>query len=317
MAYQTGTAKNVADLLTKLSDFANSLGWSTNKLTSTALFINNADGYWAMEFKDGLLFTIAATGYDGTRDCFNQPGSSSVNSYANVKTCTSQLGTGDYVSYDFFGTSQYLHICVQIKNEVFRHFGMGTLNKEGEYTGGQYAFGTYLNYGSYYIGELSSYHVFGFSHGAQSYGPVLRADRIAGGHASPWYFINDYREDYAKLDKSAYGAYMLTNGRADGYWNHPDVWLLISSQSNFGQAVIPVPNAPIALCKDGLFRRLGVLPDRYQCRLNNIYPRQRLQINGESWMFIPSAKYQKGNPSVSADKSDNSGEYGVAYRIVE
>lgn len=317
MAYQTGTAKNVADLLTKLSDFAESLGWSINKHTTTALFINNTDGYWAIEFKDNLLFTIAATGYDSTRDCFNQPGSSSVNSYANVKTCTSQLGTGDYVSYDFFGTSQYLHICIQIKNEVFRHFGVGTLNKEGDYTGGQYAFGTYIDTSSYDIGKLNDSHAFGFSTGRRSYGPVLRADSIGGSSATPWYFVNSTIERYDNLNKKEFGRYMLTNGRADGYDLHPDTRLLVFSQSKFGQAVIPVPNAPIAHCEDGLFRRLGTLPDRYQCRLNGIHPRQKLEINGETWMFIPSAKYQQDNPSKSADESDNSGEYGVAYRIVE
>ena len=50
---------------------------------------------------------------------------------------------------------------------------------------------------------------------------------------------------------------MLTNGRADNAQHHPECLLLVNSQSKFGNMLLPVPNAPIAHCKDNLFRRLG------------------------------------------------------------
>ena len=34
-------------------------------------------------------------------------------------------------------------------------------------------------------------------------------------------------------------------------------------------------------------------------------------------MFVPSAQYQPASTSIAAEGSENSGEYGVAYRIIE
>ena len=62
MAYQTGTATNVTDLLSKLAEFAVNLNWTIQKNSTNVLYLSNADGYWALEFKDDMLFVIASTG---------------------------------------------------------------------------------------------------------------------------------------------------------------------------------------------------------------------------------------------------------------
>lgn len=318
MAYQTGTATNVTELLKKLADFAVAQNWTINKNEDNALYLSNADGYWALEFKDKMLFVIACTGINKNRDCFNQPGASCNNTYSKVKTRVSHLDAGKFVSYDFFGTPQYLHVCVQYQGERFRHFGLGTLNKEGQYAGGQYAFGTTLyESGDRRAKRGSSHTTLGMADGYNEYGPVVRADNLAGDKRKPWYLQADGRYQYDTLSKSEYGCYMLTNGTAFNYEHHPDYMLLVQSISKFGQLVIPVANAPIAHCVDNLFRRLGTVPDRFECRMVGIVPRQKMQINGDTWMFIPGAQYQPGNPSQAPDGDDNSGEYGVAYRIIE
>ncbi|MCL7790301.1 hypothetical protein, partial [Pasteurella multocida] len=260
MAYQTGTATSVVILLEKLKDFAQSQNWTIHKHTATQLFLKNNEGYWALEFKDKLLFTIACTGFDDSRDVFNQPGSSAnpQSAFQQVKTATSHLENGNFVTYDFFGTSQYLHVVVQIGAERFRHFGIGTLDKEGVYTGGQYAFGTYMQKG---YERYNSYdHNFGFSAGAKSFLPVLRADGLAGETKSPWYFcpFDAWVKDIAEKD---FGKALLTLGRAAMYTtdrtSHPDLKLVDWSQSKFGQMLIPCPHSLIAHCKDGVLRRLG------------------------------------------------------------
>ena len=315
MAYQTGTATDINDLFNKLADFAIALNWRINKHSTNSLYLNNKDGYWALEFKDKMLFTLVCTGYDKDRDAFNQPGASCNHNLKNCKTQTTHLDEGNYVGYDFFGTAQYLHVVVQYQAERFRHFGIGTLNKEGEYTGGQYAFGTYVYYSDYERPRLSNYHTYGFSAGYDDRGPVLRADNIAGDTRSPWYFTPHSQYDWDNIRKNEYGNYLLTLGRIDSYQHHPDAFLLSVSQSQFGQALIPCPHSLIGQCKDGLFRRFGVIADRYECKMVGVLPRQKLQINGESWMIIPSAQYQTESPAPAGN--DNSGQFGVAYRIVE
>jgi hypothetical protein len=318
MAYQTGTATNVADLLSKLAEFAVKLNWTIQKNSTNVLYLSNAEGYWALEFKDKMLFVIASTGVDKNRDCFNQPGASCNNTYSKVKTRVSHLDSGKFVSYDFFGTAQYLHVCVQYQAAKFRHFGLGTLNKEGQYTGGQYAFGTTLYESGYERRKLdSSRTTLGMADGYNEYGPVVRADNLAGDTRSPWYFQADGRYQYDTLNNKEHGCYMLTNGSVFNYTHHPESMLLKQSQSKFGQLVIPVANTPIAHCIDNLFRRLGTIPDRFESLLVGIAPRQKIQINGDTWIFIPGAQYQAGNPSQAPDGDDNSGEYGVAYRIIE
>ena len=188
-------------------------------------------------------------------------------------------------------------MCSSDLAERFRHFGFGTLNKEGQYTGGQYVFGTTVNNSTYNRPRLNDYHTFGMSSGDNSYGPAVRADKIGGDTRAPWYFCADSRYEYA-LPSSETGCYMLTNGRADDREHNPDRMLLTHSQSKFGQLAMPVPNAVIAQCKDNLFRRLGTVPDRYECKIVGIVPRQKLQINGETWMFVPSAQYSVDRKSV-------------------
>lgn len=317
MAYQTGTADNTADLLNKLKGFASAQGWSINKSQDNLLYLRQGANYWALEVQDDNLYVIACTGFNDKKDCFEQPGASCQNSLHETKTCVTHLNAGAFVSYDFFGNAQYLHVCVQYTRGRFRHFGIGTLNKEGDYTGGQYAFGTYIAEG-YERRRNNASHVYGMSSGSRSSGAVVRADKLAKDTRTPWYFVGyNYNEDYTNLDNNERGCYMLTNGRADNAQHHPECLLLINSQSKFGNMLLPVPNAPIAHCKDNLFRRLGTVPDRYECRMRGVIPRQILTINDERWMIVPAAQYQPANVDLAPDGEEFSGEYGVAYRIIE
>ncbi|HHE3478054.1 TPA: hypothetical protein ACPDJE_000437 [Pasteurella multocida] len=320
MAYQTGTASSVAILLEKLKEFAETQNWTINKHTATQLFLKNNEGYWALEFKNNLLFTLVCTGFDGNYDAFNQPGNSANSQFAyrQVRTATSHLENGNFVTYDFFGTSQYLHVVVQIEAERFRHFGIGTLHKEGEYTGGQYAFGTYLVNREEY--DNSDSHSFGFSNGNNEFGPVVRAENLGGGTKSPWYFAS-YDGYISDLSTSGFGMCVVSLGRAVMFNHkktiHPDARLVAFSQSKFGQILIPCPHSLFAHCRDGIFRRLGILPERYECRMVGISPRQIITIAGERWMIIPSAQYNGNGQQYSERGRDNSGIQGVAYRIVE
>lgn len=317
MAYQTGTADNTADLLDKLKGFASAQGWSINKSKNNLLYLRQGANYWALEVQEDKLYVIACTGFDDKKDCFEQPGASCQNSRHETKTCVTHLNAGAFVSYDFFGNAQYLHVCVQYTRGRFRHFGIGTLNKEGDYTGGQYAFGTFIAEGRERRWNHAS-HVFGMSSGSLTDGAVVRADKLAKDTRTPWYFVGyNHSEDYASLEPNERGCYMLTNGRADNAQHHPECLLLINSQSKFGNMLLPVPNAPIAHCKDNLFRRLGTVPDRYECRMRGVIPRQILTINDERWMIVPAAQYQPANVDLAPDGEEFSGEYGVAYRIIE
>lgn len=323
MAYQAGNAKDVKELLKKLSEFAQGLKWTVDKLEGNLLCLHNAQGYWSLMFKPEVnqLFTYVNTGFDTSKKGNEQPGSSasSQHAYREINTATSQLEKGNYASYDFFGTDQYLHVVVQIEAEKFRHFGIGTLNKEGIYTGGQYTYGTYIT--KNYANHQNSDHAYGFSNGAAGNQAVIRADGISGDKRSPWYFAPYSVNDFKDLSDEDKGKYLLSLGRASMFTDvntyHPDTLLVSYSQSKFGQSLIPCPHSLIAHGIDGVFRRLGILADRYECTMVGISPRQILTINNEKWMIIPSAQYDVRNDSSVEEGKNNSGIQGVAYRMIE
>lgn len=299
MAYQTGTALSLNNLLDKLAQFAQPLGWQAAKPAENKLTLANTAGGWILELSAGLLYVRRSE-------------------YPTGNTATSELTGGNYISYDFFGTTDYLHVVVQYTTERFRHFGLGTLIKEGDYVGGQYCYGTYLNLRD--AGYSGSGHVFGFSAGTEKYSAIVRADGLAGETISPCYFNIQYVSDFTGVRQSDRGKYLLGLGRAAMHENyataHPDSLLVKHSQSTFGHTLIPCPHSLIAHCRDGVFRRLGIVPDRYECTMKGIHPRQQLDINGEKWMIIPSAQYDERVQRLIEGK-ENSGPQAVAYRIVE
>ncbi|MDO4698289.1 MAG: hypothetical protein Q4A60_06410 [Pasteurellaceae bacterium] len=322
MAYQTGTAQNISDLFNKLNTFASELGWHSVQKTESRLFLTSpARKYWALEYKDRMLFTLCCTGFDTQRDAFNQPGSSALreNAYKTIKTATTHLDKGNYVSYDFFGTARYLHVVVEIEAGKFRHFGVGELQKSMTFTGGEYAYGTCISSG-YDEPSQNGNHVFGFSTGYDSYGPVVRADDIGTVNQTPFYF-GAYGVSSYSQDRNATGKFVLTLGRGLFYNDintaHPDQVLLRHSASKFGQSIIPQPHTLIAHCGDGIFRRLGILEDRYECDMSLLIPRQVIEVNGERWMVIPSAQFDIRNQTRIEEGKNNSGIQGVCYRIVE
>lgn len=327
MAYQTGSATDLSDLLEKLSVFAASLGWVVDGFTpgsSPTLFLHNADGYWSFGYgrtqynsnnkKYGLL-VCCNTGYSGDSSWNAQPGSSynAKGYYSGAQT--TDLNLSAYISYDFFGTAQYLHVVVQIAAGVFRHFGIGTLNKEGDYIGGQYAYGSIFSIAN--SGVSFYYAVLPFadyidSSEARYTTSIVRADMLGGRNISPDYYPFGLQISSAPTAIGVTGSWYSASS---AYASHPDNFSIRTSKSALGAVVAPVPNAIIAICVDGLYRRLGSVPDMYPCRITGLTPRAQFDINGETWMTMPALAYRNtvdGNYGVI---HGNSYDIGYAYRI--
>jgi hypothetical protein len=154
MAFSTGTATDITALITALNTFAVANGWTSDLLPSVtpgqmAMHRNNiyVSFRWATS-SPTHLGVYQALGYTGG----NQPGQHPNDSNNGAVTgtdatllterCVSSLGNGPF-TYWFFEQDVYIHVVVEATADVFKHFGMGTLVKTGDWTGGEYAYGHY------------------------------------------------------------------------------------------------------------------------------------------------------------------------------
>lgn len=167
MTYETGTATDLEDLLSKLDTFAQTThgGWSSvyspNPDTTNRWFeLKKGSLSFSMRYPSGIGVGDAVSIHQatGSSSSGTAPGAhtnDSGNGYnvgtggttGNFETerCVHQIGNGPFPSYHFFADDvdeDYIHVVVECETNRFRHFGFGTLSKFGDgWTGGEYVYG--------------------------------------------------------------------------------------------------------------------------------------------------------------------------------
>lgn len=149
--YEAGTASNIADLFTKLSAFAQADGWTEDHADTDRLFLHKGTCYVAFRWAaasptcagiyHALGFINSGTAPGSHTDDSGQGAISGTN--ATILAGRSVPLVDSSMPYWFFsGTSpDYVYASVQVASGDFRHFGFGTVDKLGTYTGGEFAFG--------------------------------------------------------------------------------------------------------------------------------------------------------------------------------
>lgn len=329
MAYQRGNATNAKDLLQQLATFAKEeCQWTVIEHFGDGVarcYVTDKKGgsHFAIEFRDNKIYTIPCTSLDRLKPALEQKGTpyEEGNCYRKIATQTTQLEKGNFIGYDFFGTEDYLYVVVEIAAERYRHFGVGKLLKEAEFTGGEFSFGTYI-YDENEGRRNNKYNIYGMGHGQYAVGPTVRVDGLGGDTHSPRYMAANsgyYVEDNNGNTQKGKSCYMLgRSGMPDGdYDYHPFRDLVRRSQSKFGNVLIPTPNVVIGHLLTNQLVILGTVPDRYECMMTGITPGDILDIFGERWKIFPCAGYNSYNKYDKTTNPDNTGHRGIAYRIVE
>lgn len=159
MAYETGSATGLSDLLSKLNTFASANGWTIDEfdtvggdwaISKNGIFIS---GRWDTT-SASILALYQALAFSGTGTL---PGAHTDDSGNGFNTSTSHTNanldnerhvnfetTGPYPSYHFFENDSgpaYIHVVVEVITDRFVHFGFGEINKIGTWTGGEYCYG--------------------------------------------------------------------------------------------------------------------------------------------------------------------------------
>jgi hypothetical protein len=161
MAYSTGSASDLDDLMNKLQTFAGSNGFTVDNHDATANFLSlsrSADNlfvtfYWG-GLDDIMIWQSLAysagqkhTPWGQTDDSGNGDGdTSSPETGRNV----SQIGNGPFTAYYFFAYTNphALFVVLEYSPGLYRHFGFGSISKSQTWTGGAWAAGHVWNRGN-------------------------------------------------------------------------------------------------------------------------------------------------------------------------
>lgn len=308
MAYQTGTAASPTALLESIRLFALSLGWTvsyygddpqntgTNDLWLSLVSATGSYFNLLAHNTTGKVLTRGATGYTNNSNRNSQPGQS--NGWAETNGLT-----GPYQAYYFFGGADYLHVVIERVTNQFSHLHIGTLEKGGNYVGGEYHTCTRWTYGDINYQHLpdSPYNIYPFdSNGYPRSDDTFQCVRMgADGDPTKWY--NTPRQVVTPTN----------NQHVIGFLRDYSIMhrmMLRSPNSMTGQSIL-IPSVVTGPRPAGGTAIYGTVKDLRAVNIANITPKEVITIGTDQWMIFPVLR--KG---LTTQYESCSGNYGLAYR---
>lgn len=298
MAYETGTASSVSDLLTKLVTFATANGW-TNNSPSTGVVLSKGTVVCGLFANSPNLDTRGAITVANGSAWNAQTGNSST-------THQMDIGAGPYTAYHFYalteGSKDLLAVCVEISAGVFRHWILCDLIKVGSFTGGTYTDSVNWNDGAIYINVPdSSYHRFIADSANANASQAGHFWVDSDGGSNTWGTVRDETDFTLRAGVgSVRGAGKWTKMMSIGYqrWNlRTPLWpieLVVTRASSY--------RTP-----------LGRVPAMRLVNIRNHTPGEILTIGGADFQLWPvCARTDAWGDTSSTIPS--SGHYGYAYK---
>ncbi len=319
MAYETGIATSLFDLLDKIRLFAIGQGFTQNEFTvvdstTKRLFMqkdtSNGGGltfYFGIEafVSSGATSTElrirGATGYTPSAALSSQPGAPSRSAVMN------RVGNGPYVAYHLFSDAagDYVHCVLEYSAGFFSHLVFGQLDKYGAYAGGHYCdatfIGTNANDHDNYLSGYSRPLFDNYTSSSPSSGQVS-----ANLELNIWRMFESSSGNSSTFD--VYG-----NGRA-GLTSR----LLVGSQPNTLNLATPL--IPIYIFTDiggpnsGNRAPLGVVKDLRLVWMQSFAVGQEVALGSDTWKVFPI--YRRSNLQNTNDDLPNSWQLGYAYKKV-
>tara|TARA_R110002153_G_scaffold104852_1_gene242993 strand:- start:9004 stop:10017 length:1014 start_codon:yes stop_codon:yes gene_type:complete len=320
MAYQTGSATDLGDLLTKLDTFMVANGWTQDDFDDGATdaaqgfaqwnkgnvhvgvkWVANAPGNMSIHQalgNAGAVFPGAHT--DDSGNGYNAAFGADVN--LDDERCVNDIGDGPFFSYHFFEQDSgpaYVHVVVEIESETFRHFGWGTLEKFNDWTGGEYCYGHFADEGVNSSAVDTAANV-PFDGVATSTSP-LRATTIHvegfahQGASEKWMLhLGGATVDSASFNDTAGNAKRVTFG---GNRGGPMAFPMGQHRADISTGHIPLyPWTIMARDFTSQFAYLlGNVPDVRGIDIFNFAPGQEVTIGSDVWIVFPQVRRTEDN----------------------
>lgn len=336
MSYLQTTASSVLDILTKISSFAVSLGWTvarsdywiqnplaTNPTRRYILTLNKSGNDYLhfcteLHLTDAFpnnIYNFRSLSINTGLDALAQPERSSL-SRTNLKT------QGPYVNLYLFGATSpvdYIHVVIEIAAGVYRHIHVGRLIKKGTWVGGDYSTGTYIEQASNYPSfPTSSQHKVPFSEKADlqdDNGSSMRCESsslpnysTSGTTRSNKYLFYFYASDLNS--KVGTGIILESSGVPSsaclaGTWDY--------TVNTFNSRASLTRINHFVSDQGPIWRYVGEVADLRVLNIAAFAPGEEFTIGSDVWKIFP-LYCKKDDPSTPA--TEQSKNYGWAYKKV-
>ncbi len=343
--YETGSASDQTDLMSKLSTFAQANGYTEdyynggNKHLSLSRSADNCYVSFAWNGTNTIAM-YQALNYQGAHDeepwdqdddsgnGNDDPDTSDIERGRQV----SRIGTGPFTSYHFFAyTNPYnIHVVLEFSPGLYRHFGFGMIDKVGTWTGGAWCAGHLWNwagstaYAAYDNPDHLGHTVLmdGAMYPGLTYYGVYNTD--AGGTlhceglpnqdaASKWGHSLDYatNDEYMTDDRSGNPRIRIGGGCRRG----PALTQFGCFLPDLSNGFIPIiPHEVFYMDGDGGddgWYYLGRMHNIGHIHMHGIDAAQELIVGSDTWIAFPTVR--KSNVGGFNQESENA---GIIYKKV-
>lgn len=329
MAFQTGTATSLANLIATLDTFLVANGWTQDQATPlTGIYAWNKNSMFTQVRWDttspNFLGIAASTAFISTATL---PGNHTGDDGQIEITGTdadidngryAKIGNGVSMEYWFFekdASSAYIHIVVETSTGVYVHFGVGELEKIGNWTGGEYYYGHHkdINFGGDKFVPISTRNSF-FLDGLLGTSATdlerLSTVKIVGtewGHAAgvAWGACLGNTLFSVPNDRAANGKAFIQGGFRGGLW--AEAFGFVRGNQNTG--LVHMYPISIAMFRSNNVYLMGSMQDVRGISLRSFAPEQTFDYAGDTWYVFPV---------LTKDEDTEFGNMqGVAYKRVD
>jgi hypothetical protein len=328
MAYETGTATTQQDLLDKLQTFAAANGWTVDEWNTSGkeLSMHRSTVYvhfqWDSTATTGGIGIYQSLGWiaAGTNPWQHTDdsgtGLASLTGPYTSQRRVDRIGDGPFTKYFFFEDDTYIHVVLEYAPGLYRHFGMGILEKVGTWTGGEYAYG-HIWYNSFGVQDYpqDSRHSFSFdarNTNASTDNATLHVEGLPGEPSASTKWGVMWQGTSPGNDRAAVARVNLFGGLRDGPLTNALSWM----PANPNNGYIPLVPIPIYYRRDAgsspeKWYLLGFAKATRLINIRNYNPGDEITVGSDTWTVFPWVRKKWDQ-----DDTDETGNMGIAYQKI-
>lgn len=315
MAFQTGTATSLANLISTLDTFLTSNGWTQDQADAAGgkYAWNKNSQYVQVRWDTGSpnnLGVYQSLAFDGTG---TDPGNHTDDDGNGEVTGTDanfpsgryvEITNGSSMEYWFFendANPHYVHIVLETGTNVYVHFGFGVLDKVGDWTGGEYAYGHNVNSDSN-KDTRNTYLLDGLKRlGTAKHAATLHLEGFPDqAVAEKWGQIWGTSSTTPPTDRAGEAKCFIQGGYRGGLQAAPFGFQAANAASGL-VAMYPIV---LYLVDNSKIYLLGQMADVRGVSMKLFAPEQEITIGSDTWVVFPP------------NEKNSSSNQGIAYKKV-